>query len=210
MKITLLENTHPKNNITEIFGLAKAGKTYFLKNQLKKGKHGVLVEDLPLLKKLWSFIKLTLKHPIKTSYLFYKTNSNWVKHPDINAGDYMKIFIMRNSYLAASLAKYQILRKNKKQTLVDEFSLQSLFMIFQEKAPEEELRKTINILPKSKQVLIIEESKKIRDQRMAARKKPSRNLNPIYFKLWRQNLEHNYKIIKKLVLEHYTKSHKSL
>ena len=68
---------------------------------------------------------------------------------------------MRNSYLGAVLAKYETLKSKKTPIIVDEFLLQSLFMIFQKKTDKKKIKKVLNKLFQSNKILIIEEEKSI-------------------------------------------------
>ncbi len=189
-------------NCIEIFGLAKSGKTTFLKKLKEKGKEVYEVEYGNNITKIYNIIKYFIKKPIKTLYLFFKLNSNWLKLEHLTVKNYLGILKMRNSYLAGVLAKYEIVSK-KDDIYVDEFILQSLFMIFHKRVDDKEIREVLYCLPKSKNILLFEEKRKVRFERLKKIKKPATNLD-LYFKFkWQKNCEYNYKIIKKILLEEY-------
>ncbi len=201
MKSFLFENKEADNNIVEIFGLAKSGKTTLTQKLVENGNNAIFHENIPYYKKLFFFFKHIFKHPIGTFYLFYKTNTNWIVLPQLRFKDYSQIFLMRNSYLALVLSKYELAEKQKQKVLIDEFLLQSLFMIFHKKTSESEILSVISKMPRSNKILLIEESKRVRDKRFENRKRPARNLNKAFLKIWRSNLEENYTKIRKILFK---------
>jgi len=216
MKIICFENLEKENNIVEIFGLAKSGKTLLFKKLIKKRYKGLSHEEISTPQKIFFFLKFFLKHPLNTIYFFYKTNTNWIKLKSLAFKDYFEIFKMRNSYLAAVLSKYEIAKKtsrnlkSRKPLLVDEFLLQSLFMILHLKANEQEIRKIMEKMPHSGDILLVEESRKKRLNRLRNRKTPARNLNKEFLEIWWTNIEFNYDIVKRMILKKYKKSKQNL
>src|SRR3989344_6523827 len=85
------------------------------------------------------FIKHLILNPLNSLYLFKKLNSNRIQI-NFSPGKKSLIRKMRNSYLAGVFAKYEYLKNKKDNIFTDEFSLQSLFMILQEKSNEKEIR----------------------------------------------------------------------
>ena len=210
MKIICFENLERENNIVEIFGLAKSGKTLLFKELIKKGYKGLSHEEISTAQKILFFLEFFLKRPLNTIYFFYKTNTNWIKLKSLAFKDYFEIFKMRNSYLAAVLSKYEIAKKYKRKILVDEFLLQSLFMILHKKANEQEIRKIMEKMPHSGDILLVEESRKKRLNRLRNRKTPARNLNKEFLEIWWTNIEFNYNIVKRMILKKYKKSKQKL
>ena len=198
MKTEIYENTESKNRIIELFGLPKSGKSTYIERVKKEGKKVFSENEINYLQKTLLFLKYWAKHPISTAYLFYMMNSNWVK---MNLGffEYLKIWRMRNSYLAAVFAKYEYLRNYNYEIYADEFIMQSIFMIFHKKAEEREIRKVLEKLPKSRKILILEEEKEKRYERWKKIKKPARSINIEYRMKWWANSEKNYEVIKKII-----------
>jgi len=216
----LFRNSDGIGKVIEVFGLPKSGKTTLLKELKKKGvavslsnyqrnphdpMDTSLVRDFSLVKKLFYFLSYLVFHPIKSFHLFLKLNSNWIILRRLGIGDYIKIFLIRNSYLAAVLARYNLLEKEKSRIFVDEFILQSLFMILQKSSSEREIKKVLRNLPNFNQILLIEIDPRERARRSekSLRESPTRKLNREYFRVWRKNQEANYSIIKRLLLKRY-------
>ncbi len=204
MKIILFENNKSDLNSIEVFGLPKAGKTTLLNKLAKKGRNKIDFENISLLKKLLLFLKYFMKHPFKTSYIFYKMNIEWETMKDATLKDYVDFFRMKNSYLSAVLAKYELIASQKKEVYIDEFIFQSLFIMLQNRASEKQISNLLSRLPSSGKILLIEETKKERYKRWSAIKNPARNLNLAYRMLWWKNMEANYPIIKKILENKYS------
>lgn len=201
----MLQSKNGKQNIIEIFGLQKAGKTTLLRELKGKSKNVLDWESVSIRKKLYLFIKYFLLNPFDSVYLFYKMNSNWIKLGNLEVKDYFITFRMRNSYLVSALAKYEYLKKVKEEVFVDEFLLQSLFMIFQIQGEEEEIRRIIDKLSLGDKIIIVEESQKIRRVRLSNVKSPATELDLNFKSQWIENCEFNYEIIKKILLENFVK-----
>jgi|SRR3989344_388992 len=199
MKKLEFEKKNANNGIIELFGLPKSGKSTFLNKLAEEGKNFLDFDKMPSFRKFLLFLSYLFRHPLNTKYLFYKMNSNWLCLKELNLKDYFEIFRMRNSYLMAVLAKYELLKNVKKEVYVDEFIMQSLFMIKQKESSEEELRNIIDKLPKSRKIMILEETKKKRYERWKKIKKPARNLNLDFRMKWWSINEKNYEIIKKIM-----------
>jgi len=193
--------------IIEFFGLSKTGKTNF-KNKIVSSEYLILnQESLSPFKKIILFSKYLIKRPINTFYIFYKLNTN-------NLSKKFKVIKMRNTYLITVLAKYELIKNLQKKILLDEFFLQSLFMIFQKKSTKSEIKKILTSFPNSDFILLFERSKK---ERYEIYEKPHTSFNnPTmypggwidinYAKKWMEIMEHNYEIIKEIILENYVES----
>jgi len=193
--------------IIEFFGLSKTGKTIF-KNQIVNTKYLVLSpESLSPFKKITLFSKYLIKHPINTFYFFYKLNT-------YNLSKKLKVIKMRNTYLITVLAKYEFVKNSQKKILLEEFFLQSLFMIFQKKSTKSEIKKILTSFPNSDFILLFERPRK---ERHKIYEKPHTSFNnPTmypggwididYAKKWMDVMEYNYEIIKELILENYVES----
>lgn len=221
MKLLLFENHRNSNiNIIEIFGLPKSGKTTLLKYLKKNNKNVIIssyqknphiVGDTSLIKshsfskKLLVFINHFTKHPIKTTYLFYKLNTNWITIPELKISDHLRIFIIRNSYLASVISKYYIAKNQNQTVYLDELIFQSLFIILQKKSTENEINKTLKRLPKPEKILLIEVDEVEREKRSqkSFRETPTSKLSLNYLKTWRKNQEFNYNIIKIILKKYY-------
>ena len=136
--------------IIEFFGLSNSGKSVLKRKLESQGYSVSKPEKLGEVRKTALFFLYLIKNPIKTMKLFWMLNTNNADVNNLSTGKRMKIRIMRNSYLAGVLAKYELLRNRKEDIFTDEFSLQSLFMIFQKKADEKSIRKAMEILPSLK------------------------------------------------------------
>jgi hypothetical protein len=191
--------------IIELFGLSKTGKTITANSLRTQERYVFDFKKTTTLKKLSLFTNYTLRNPLTTIKLFHLLNKN---HISTN----YKVWLMRNSYLASVLAKYNLIKNKENQIFIEEFSLQSLFMILQKKSNKTEISKAINLLPKSNSLLLFERS---REQRHKIYKKPhpTFRINPTmypggwinveYAKQWMENMEHNYEIIKEIIQENY-------
>ncbi len=205
MTIFLLKykNSEKTLNIVELFGLSRSGKSSLLENFKKKGKKCLFSSDISFKNKLSNIIKFIIKYPVLSLYLLFKTNINWIVLQNLTIKDYLRIFIMRNSYLGAVLAKYEILSKEKVEVYLDEFIMQSIFMIIQKKSSESELDNLFRILPKSRKIIIVESSEKERYERIKKTRFPAQQINKEYAIAWMKNMEYNYKIIKKILKKYY-------
>ncbi|MEK6889298.1 MAG: hypothetical protein AABW80_04295 [Nanoarchaeota archaeon] len=197
--------------IIEFFGLSNSGKSVLKRKLESQGYSVSKPEKLGEVRKTALFFLYLIKNPIKTMKLFWMLNTNNADVNNLSTGKRMKIRIMRNSYLAGVLAKYELLRNRKEDIFTDEFSLQSLFMIFQKKADEKSIRKAMEILPKSKILFLFEVSRK---ERYNAYKKPHPYkkgashfpgswIDHEYARKFMDSMEHNYKIIKRIIFEKY-------
>jgi len=187
----------------EMFGLTKSGKTTLYKKLIQKGHKGLEFDKLSRLSKIFNFTKFMVKHPIKFSYLFFKMNTNRIRLSSLKAGERFAIFSTRNSYLSAVFSKYEYSKKKRGTFFVDEFLLQSLFVIKQEKASEKEIRSILSVIPQSSRILLVEEDSKERWKRHKRVKKRARNLNKEYRDIWVKNSNFNYNIIRKVLFEEY-------
>ncbi len=203
MKIFLLKNNRQnrKNNCTELFGLSRSGKSSLLKKIEEKKEKKIFNSKLSIFEKLFYLMKFFVKNPVKTIMLFSKMNSNWLYLKEFNFLKYAKIFLMRNSYLGYVLAKHEII--GMKNIYVDEFLMQSLFMLIQRKSNEIELSDLIKVLP-SGRILLVEENEKERYKRIDKTRYPAEQIDKAYAVKWMENMEFNYKIIRKILFENYT------
>ena len=121
MKILLLENKKPRNllNLTELFGLSRSGKSYLLENIKKNGKNCLFSKDIIFKDKLFNLIGFFIKHPFISSLILFKINTNWIVLGGLKIKDYLRIFLMRNSYLGFVFAKYNILSREKEEVYLD-------------------------------------------------------------------------------------------
>ncbi len=207
MRILLLKNLREKDNnklkTIELFGLSRSGKTTLLKDLIKKGNKGLLTDYISLQKKIFLSLRYFLIHPLKTVYLFYKLNTNWIVLPFLKPKDYFLIWKMRNSYLSSVLAKYQIVKNSKDKIYLDEFLIQSIFMIIQRKSNKKEIMDILDRLPPSGEILIIGSNKIERYNRIKNTRFPAQQINKDYSIEWMKNSEYNYKIIKKILIKKY-------
>lgn len=207
MKLILLENNQNRYKselkTIELFGLSRSGKTFLLKKLIQDGKSGILNENISFYRKLLLFLEHFVKNPMKTSYVIYKTNINWIFIKNLRIKNYLRIFLLRNSYLAAMFAKYEVSKECKKELFIEEFLIQSLQIIFHKKSSEKEILRLLKILPRSYKILLIESSEKVRYQRIKNTRFPGEQVNKDYAVQWMKNTESNYKIIKKILLKNY-------
>jgi len=188
--------------ITELFGLSRAGKTTYKQKLIKKGYKTINeINDAP---KFYYFLKFLMKNPLKTIFFFYKLNSNYLKLRKVFIINYLKIFFMRNSYLLGVLAKHEQIKKLKGEIIIDEYFIQSIFIIIQKKSSEKEIKKLLQKLPKVDKLYIIEIDEKTRYNRIKKTRFPAQWICLEYAKKWMENSEFNYKIIKKC-LKRFTK-----
>jgi len=209
MKIMLLKcktSKKEKLNSVEMFGLPKSGKTTFLLKLRKQGKNVLNWKGFSASKKAFFFMLHLFKHPFKTAYLFYRMNTNWIFFKGITFYEYLSIFAMRNSYLASTLAKLEVIKRHNSEIYLDEFLLQSIFIIFQIRVNMEEILRIINKLTLSEKIMLFEEKNSIRYDRWSRIKNPARNINLKYRMKWWRNSEENYKLIKNYLLEKYDQS----
>ena len=199
--IVLEKKTNELRNVTEVFGLPKAGKTTLTK-RLERRKEVLNWKGVGGNRKLYYFLKYVFLHPLSSSYLFYKLNSHKIKMDHLGGKEYSLIWRMRNSYLSSTLAKYEYLKWHK-GIIVDEFALQSMFMILQKKSDKKELWNVMGCLPDSGKILLVETNDKERYGRLSKIKKFSRDLDKEWKMKWWKTIEHNYKIMKEILKERY-------
>jgi len=194
--------------IVEFFGLSRTGKTT-LKNNLLENQNQqryITIKPSSDITKFFSFLKFLLCHPIKTSFLFFKLNSNYLKMENFSPVNYFKMIFLRNSYLIGVLAKYGLIRKLEKKSppskiiLIDEYIIQSIFMILHKKSNEKEIRKLIKILPNPNQLLIFELKNETRLKRYQETRYPAEQIEKGYALRWMENTKFNYPILKDLLL----------
>lgn len=196
--------------ITEFFGLSNTGKSVLKKKLDKSGYEVFHTQKAPFLFKVFYFSKFFVFNPLKTFYLFYKLNSNRIKFNQQHLKKRLKIFKMRNSYLAFVLAKGEYLKNKEKNIFTDEFSFQSLFMILQKKSNEEKIKKILERLPKSDYLFLFEGKKEWRykayDKKHPIHKgtlMPGSGIDKDYSEKWMEIMEYNFEIIKKIILDNY-------
>ncbi len=201
--------------IIEFFGLSNTGKS-MLKRKLAEDGYEISKNDFSFFKKLFLFKKHLILHPITTFYLFVKLNFNHLKFDSSNLAKRFKIFRMRNSYLALVLAKYESLKNKTGNVFMDEFSFQSLFMIFQKQSNEQEIRRILKKLPKSNHLFLFEGKNEWRykayEKKHPKRKGtllPGSGIDFEYAKKWMETMEYNFEIIKKVILKDFTKDKKT-
>ena len=202
MTILILEDQSVKNSrICELFGLSNSGKSTYARELISKNYNCSMPHEGGNLKKLILFFKFLLKHPVNTSKIFVKMNSNWVFLDHLSLLEYIRIFYMRNSYMAAVLARYEEIKKDGNPICVDEFFLQSLFMVFQVKTNEEEISKIIRLFPRSWRSILIEINRETRYLRLNKSGFPGQRIDKKYAEIWMENSESNYGLIKKILLD---------
>ena len=81
--------------------------------------------------------------------------------------------------------------------------MQSIFMIFQKKSSEDELRNLFKILPKSRKIMIVESSEKDRYERIKKTRFPAQQINKEYAIAWMKNMEYNYNLIMQILRDYY-------
>lgn len=204
MELTLLKNDKKRKERTvELFGLTRSGKTTFLKKLIMQGKEGMILYNIAFSKKLISFLSYLFTHASNTLYLFYKLNTNWINLEELSAKNYFQVFLMRNSYLGAVLSKYNILKGKNSEFFVDEYLIQSIFMIFHKRSSEKELLEVLKRFPPSGKILIIESSVNDRYDRIKNTRFPGEQIHRNYSVAWMKNSEFNYKIIKNILIRNY-------
>lgn len=203
MKLTYLVNKKTKTNSLELFGLSRSGKSTYAESLA--GGFDLIKNPKNKFALFWNFSKFLFKNPIKTLKLFSILNSNKLSLKSLTFSEKFRIFLMRNSYLLAVLAKTKYLKSNK-PTIFDEFLTQSIFIIIQSKSTKKELEKVLSLLNSPCNILLFEELKFVRYKRFAQHRFPGGHINKEYSLEWMKNQEHNYKLIKELLLEKYKKS----
>ena len=192
--------------IIELFGLSRTGKTTARERLLKKGHMTMDNNSKP--QTFVYFLKYLSKQPLKTLYLFFKLNTNHAKFEYPLPIKYLKMFFMRNSYLAGALSKYEKAVEKKGLIILEESSIQSIFIIMQEKSNGKELSKILKALPKPDKLFIFELSKKDREKRHDKTRYPAEWIEKRYALNWLKNSEHNYKIIKETLTNRNSKNDK--
>ena len=207
MKIYLFENKrdfrHKKSDIIQVFGLSQSGKTTYLKNLAKKSHNVLLVQNAYFFRRLLFLFFHFLKNPLKVAYIFFKLNRNWIRFRGIPKKSYLKIFLMRNSYMGAALANYEIALNERRKIFLDESLVQSLFMIIQTKSSKKEFLELFNRMGIDDKVLLIENDEKTRYERLYRIRFPGEQINKTYALEWMKNMEFNYKIIKQILQKKY-------
>jgi len=203
MTLLTLENLRTKSKICELFGLSKSGKSTYSRKLISKGYLCCVPYEGGYLRKFALFMRFFIKNPINFLMMFYKLNSNWIILDNLDLIKYIKILKMRNSYLLAVLARHEDIANIKKEIYADEFFLQSLFMIFQTKTNKFEISRMIDMFPKSQKVLLIDINRKIRYERLNKIGFPGQKIDDKYARIWMENSEFNYKVIKEILMNKY-------
>lgn len=185
--------------IIEFFGLSRTGKTTVKEELVAEGYK--TISKASSFTKLFNFLGYLSSHPIKTIFLFKKLNSNYLKLPRFSLKAYIKMFLMRNSYLVGALSKYHRASKSKEILILDEAPIQSIFIILQKQFSKQEIFRLLSTLPKPEILIIFELPKKTREERHAKTRYPAQWINKDYAKEWLLNSEHNYELIKNILLE---------
>ena len=194
--------------IVEFFGLSRTGKTTLKNNLLESTNQNkyVSLESSSDVTKLFSFLKFLFSHPGKTSYLFFKLNSNYLKMEKFSPVNYLKMIFLRNSYLMGVLAKHESIKKLETQIpmnktiLAEEYLTQAIFMILHKKSNKREIMKLIKILPNPNQLLIFELENEKRLKRYEKTRYPAEQIERGYALRWMENTNFNYQILKNLLL----------
>ena len=140
--------------IVEFFGLSKSGKSTLKKRLGEEGHKVMKFEEILRFKKAIYFLRYLYTHALCVVYLFWKMNSNYLIVKGVNKKDYIKVFLMRNSYLIGVLSKYEMIRNKKERIFTDEFSFQSVFMILQKKSDVKEIKEVLRHLPRSEMLFL--------------------------------------------------------
>src|SRR3989344_7400398 len=111
--------------IIELFGLPGSGKTY-LAEKLEEKDFKLVKFSSKLEKYFYSFLFI-LSFPLLSIYLFFKLNLNSNKYGNI------KIKIMRNILLFATMAFYKKASLSKDKIILDEGFFQMINSIFEAK-----------------------------------------------------------------------------
>lgn len=205
MKLILFENADSKSNgkIIEMFGLSRSGKSTYINELKSNGKLCLGIEDMQKYKKLIYSLYFFISSPMKAFVLFKTLNSNKINLNSINLYKKFRIFILRNSYLLSALAKYQMLKNIKRPIYVDEYLMQSIFMIQPDKSDKSKLEFIISLLPKSGKILVVESIKKERYARIKRTRFPAQQIDKNYAIQWMKNMEFNYPIIMNILKRNY-------
>lgn len=202
MNLLILKRKDAQEKLIEVFGISRTGKTTTLKGLKAKGEKIISPDDVGFMSKFYNLSKFTLKHPLKTIYLFYKTNTNHITLKELKSIEYLKILSMRNSYLGSALAKSEIIKTlNYERIYTDEFSLQLIFMIYQRKMTKEELQKLLPKLPKANKIIFMWIDKEIRYQRSYIDGFPAQKISNDYAMAWMETMEYNFELIKEVLKE---------
>lgn len=197
--------------IIEFFGLSNSGKSAFKKKLDKKGLRTFQQQELSFFQKICLFMRYFLFHPLSTLYLFIKLNSNRISNIPLSINKRFKIWRLRNFYLAFVLAKYELFKKENTRIFTDEFSFQSLFMIFHKRTDKQEILNVLKKLPKSDIIFLFEGQTHLRYR--AYKKKhplypgatllPGSRIDKNFANEWMKIMEYNFRIVKEIILEKY-------
>ena len=201
--------------IIEFFGLSNTGKSLLKRNLQREGYNVSKTQNISKKIKLFYFIKHLLLNSKKTTYLFYKLNSNQIK-TSLTKKQKSEIKRMRNSYLIGVLAKHQILKNKKQKVFTDEFSFQSLFMILNKRSNINEIKRVLNALPKSDFIFLFIGDKKLRYNQYTKKHPihsgtlmPGSGISKEYAKEWMKTMECNFNLTKNLIQKNYQQDNKT-
>tara|TARA_Y100000310_G_scaffold58248_1_gene53534 strand:+ start:361 stop:1026 length:666 start_codon:yes stop_codon:yes gene_type:complete len=200
--------------IIEFFGLSNTGKSLLKKELERKRHHTLKYENISLKLKFFNFLKYIFKHPLNVTYLFFKLNTSHLVNIQLSPKKTLKTLRMRNSYLVSVLSKSEFVKKTKQRIFVDEFSLQSLFMIVNHKSNKQEISKIIRKLPKPDAIVLFENKKELRHEaykkphplKKGANHFPGSWISHSYAKEWMKTMEHNFEETKSIILEDYSQN----
>ncbi|NCO11497.1 hypothetical protein CO038_04720 [Candidatus Pacearchaeota archaeon CG_4_9_14_0_2_um_filter_39_13] len=201
--------------IIEFFGLSNSGKSVLKKHLEEKGHSVMKFEKISSTTKIMLLVKSFFLHPARNTLLFLKLNSNPLEIRNLPFNARISSSLMRNSYLASVLAKEEYLKRSSEKIYTDEYSFQSVFMILQKKASEEEIRQLISWLPKSDFLVFFRGSKILRDKAYKIRHPfrkgtllPGSNFSEEYGKAWMDSMEYNFRILEKIISKDYKETEK--
>lgn len=174
--------------IIELYGLPGSGKTYFFqKSSFEK------IEIRNNFEKIYYCLKYRLKHPIFTSYLLIQL----IKNIDSKNGSFARIFIHKllGNYMLclAKYGKYESIKKENKNYLIDEGFIQLIFAIYDNK--NKNIKKTCNkVFKYIDKVKIVKISEVERKKRLKERGiYPREHFGKRYYDNWSKNsiITHN-------------------
>ena len=187
--------------IIELYGLTRSGKTYLAKKLNKKGFE-LASYNSKFLKYANSFI-FFVRNPIISSDLIHRLNKFSNSSVSLmNLRKRIKLRIIRNILLLATMASYNKAQSSNEDIILDEGFFQIIHTIYEEKSSKERINEIMNIIPKPDLLVIINSPKKIRMKRLMDKGYPRKDeFGEKYFKEWHLTMKHNDLLINKILVE---------
>ncbi len=185
--------------IIELYGLTGSGKTY-LSKKLEESGFFCIKFDSKVSKYLTS-LSFIFSHPILSAFLLSKINrfsNRSTKLLPIKKR--LKLLLVRSILLLATMSSYKKALRYRGAVILDEGFFQIIHSIFEDEIEEEIIKNLIDKIPKPEILVIVDSTKKSREERFNQKGYPRRDeFGSKYFFDWYKVMESNDLKIRKIL-----------